>query len=494
LRALALRRCHSVGSHGALPSVLAHVQRLQVLVCTGYVLSDAAISALGKLAGLRVLCIAECTVHGNALLSCLPGLGALRCLLLGGARLLCLSEHRDSTGRGDAQDGLLSLDPVLDPPSDLLPGTDRASMPSAYGSLARAQCSSLACIEWTFLQAAARKAVLAVAPLDVFTLDLCSSSSCALQADLVRVRAVLDHVCEPSVRSVAETALSASLSARCAGFHETALHHAAIEGDASAAELLIRHGALVDVKDAKGCTPLARAIFWGHPQVCQLLLSTNACDLDVCNHAAESPAYLAALRGHADCLKLLLEAGGNFKVAPADDASEAHTVAFGRYAASREYHDGYTPLHAAVISRSIPCIQLLLQYGFAPSAQNRYQQTALHIAASLGSPPEVIQLLVSAGCPASLKDERGHTALQVARSKGHEHIATCLAEYGDASDSNSPQSSSSRTHGRRSRGGRGRSRRGRGGGRGVSAGTGTGGSAHGHAPHEASAEVVPDVS
>lgn len=39
-----------------------------------------------------------------------------------------------------------------------------------------------------------------------------------------------------------------------------------------------------------------------------LLLRSRCCDLNVTNHAMELPLYIAALRGHAECVRLLLEA------------------------------------------------------------------------------------------------------------------------------------------------------------------------------------------
>ena len=99
----------------------------------------------------------------------------------------------------------------------------------------------------------------------------------------------------------------------------------------------------------------------------------------------------------------------------------------GACAASRRvYHDGYTPLHAAVISRSLECVRLLLAMGFDPSAQNKYQQSALHIAARLGAPAEIVELLLAHGCDVGLRDERGQTAHAVAKTKGFEHLIGLL--------------------------------------------------------------------
>ena len=121
------------------------------------------------------------------------------------------------------------------------------------------------------------------------------------------------------------------------------------------------------------------------------------------------------LRGHVDCLELLLTM---------PRPSSLRDVSF---------HDGYTPLHAAVIARSIECVRLLLGHGFNPSAQNKFLQTALHIAASLEvragctAPVKAAEMLLAAGCDASLKDERGHDAAHVAKRKGQEHIVSLIA-------------------------------------------------------------------
>ena len=283
---------------------------------------------------------------------------------------------------------------------------------------------------------------------------------------------------------IAETALSAALSARCHGFNETPMHRAAIEGDAPTAALLLEHGAAPNLKDAKGSTPLLRAVFWGRAAVVDLLINSGRCDLEAANHAAETPAYLAALRGHSECLRLLLAADtrvtaftphshladtratAEAKAKAAAEAEAAGGTAAGGTAAGetagpkargsvagavagagaascdvcprpgampsacaasrRVYHDGYTPLHAAVISRSLECVRLLLAMGFDPSAQNKYQQSALHIAARLGAPAELVKVLLAHGCDVGLRDERGQTAHAVAKTKGFEHLLVLL--------------------------------------------------------------------
>jgi hypothetical protein len=224
-----------------------HAPQLEVLVVTAHHLTDAALLALGGLRGLRLLSLAECTASASSLLTALARLAELRVLMLGGGRL----HHPMANGHGD---GVLSLNRALHdtaPPSTLAAQPDGLCEPPTCGN-------KLALIEWTFLQTADRELLQRAAPR-AHMLDLCAPAA-ELRAGAERLHAALAGsaltACEGGT-CVRESAVAASLSARCAGFHETALHHAAIEGDVEAAELLLDHGAAADVKDAKGCTPLA---------------------------------------------------------------------------------------------------------------------------------------------------------------------------------------------------------------------------------------------
>ena len=73
LRALALRKCHSV-SAAVLPMVLMHAPLLQSLVCTALMLTDAALHALAGLRELRLLGLHECSASVSGLLGCVSRL------------------------------------------------------------------------------------------------------------------------------------------------------------------------------------------------------------------------------------------------------------------------------------------------------------------------------------------------------------------------------------------------------------------------------------
>ena len=94
----------------------------------------------------------------------------------------------------------------------------------------------------------------------------------------------------------------------------TPLHNACIAGNEAAARWLLGLGARVDLKDCKGCTPLFRAAQHGHVAVVGAIrdavgdaaLAGPGGLMRTKNHMLELPLYIAALKGHAPVVELLL--------------------------------------------------------------------------------------------------------------------------------------------------------------------------------------------
>jgi ankyrin repeat protein len=107
--------------------------------------------------------------------------------------------------------------------------------------------------------------------------------------------------------------------------------------------------AALDLKQNVG-----RARYTPSPELTRLLTTPN--------HAMESPIYLCALRGHAACGAALLQAGG----------CELFLGA--------SYHDGWTPLHAAVISRKDEMLNVLLANGKTAPPYARCRHRRAHLA------------------------------------------------------------------------------------------------------------------
>ena len=85
----------------------------------------------------------------------------------------------------------------------------------------------------------------------------------------------------------------------------TALHLAALEGQAAVAQLLLASGAQVNARGLREETPLHMAMYDGHREVAEALLASQA-DVNARNTAGETPLHLAAGKGYRDLVELLL--------------------------------------------------------------------------------------------------------------------------------------------------------------------------------------------
>jgi ankyrin repeat protein len=121
----------------------------------------------------------------------------------------------------------------------------------------------------------------------------------------------------------------------------------------------------------------------------------------------ETPLMAAAACGHADCLKALLDAGGDAKV-----RGEARETA----------------LHLAVEAGSLRCAQLLLEAGVDPLARDRQGSFPIHWAARGGD----VQCLAFMGRFGGWATEsrRGMTPLMEAAAAGREEAVVFLLAKG----------------------------------------------------------------
>ncbi|XP_068604630.1 ankyrin repeat domain-containing protein 12 [Brachionichthys hirsutus] len=91
---------------------------------------------------------------------------------------------------------------------------------------------------------------------------------------------------------------------------ETALHMAAIRGDAKQVKDLISLGADVNVKDFAGWTPLHEACNLGYYDVAKVLIAAGA-EVNTQGLDDDTPLHDASSSGHKAIVKLLLRHGGN---------------------------------------------------------------------------------------------------------------------------------------------------------------------------------------
>jgi ankyrin repeat protein len=118
----------------------------------------------------------------------------------------------------------------------------------------------------------------------------------------------------------------------------------------------------IDAQDAEGYTALHRAAMRGDAQEVQQLLARGA-KLDTQNQYGETPIYSAVLDGRTDCVRVLLEHGAS------PNAQDPY---------------GNPLLWDAAIHGHTNCVQVLLEHGANPNAQGPEGQTALHLASQCG--------------------------------------------------------------------------------------------------------------
>jgi ankyrin repeat protein len=176
---------------------------------------------------------------------------------------------------------------------------------------------------------------------------------------------------------------------------QTALHLASQRGRLDFMELLLNRGAIVDVLDNGGFTPLHLAISKMERRGAELLLKHGA-NIDLRNNKHQTALHLALQHSHPNIIPLLLEKGAN--VDAQDD-------------------DGSTPLHRAISRADVELsrVELLLDRCTNINLRNNKGQTALHLASQHGR-INIMRLLLEDGADVDAPDSGGSTALHQAIS------------------------------------------------------------------------------
>ncbi|KAF1964449.1 ankyrin, partial [Bimuria novae-zelandiae CBS 107.79] len=122
-----------------------------------------------------------------------------------------------------------------------------------------------------------------------------------------------------------------------------------------------------------------------------------------------TPLHDAAIRGHAEIVKMLLDAG--------TDPSAHNSAGEG----------GYTALHYTSTRRERECVRLLLAHGADIDAKTSASWTSLMEACHHGH-GEVVGILLRARANVEMEDVEGRTALQMAVAAGNVECARLLRE------------------------------------------------------------------
>ena len=148
------------------------------------------------------------------------------------------------------------------------------------------------------------------------------------------------------------------------------------EGSVEIAELLIKHGSYVKVKNDKNFTPLHWAAYHGHTKIAKMLIQHGADANIKSEEKGFSPLHLASIYGYTIIAELLIQHGSNVN-------------------AKSKYHRA-TPLHLAI--------------------KNKHE--------------DIAELLIKNQANVNMKDREGNTPLRMANSKGERKVAGLLTKYG----------------------------------------------------------------
>ncbi|XP_045333808.1 serine/threonine-protein kinase TNNI3K isoform X4 [Leopardus geoffroyi] len=224
----------------------------------------------------------------------------------------------------------------------------------------------------------------------------------------------------------------------------TALHLAVYK----VADVLLQHGANVNVQDAVFFTPLHIAAYYGHEQVTRLLLKFGA-DVNVSGEVGDRPLHLASAKGFFNIAKLLMEEGSKADVNAQDNEDHVPLHFCSRFG----HHDivkyllqsdievqphvvniyGDTPLHLACYNGKFEVAKEIIQISGIESLtkENIFSETPFHSACTYGKSIDLVKFLLDQNVISINHQGRdGHTGLHSACYHGHIRLVQFLLDNG----------------------------------------------------------------
>lgn len=171
--------------------------------------------------------------------------------------------------------------------------------------------------------------------------------------------------------------------------------------DPQAVQTLLRRGFDPNSIAADGNPGLVLALRDGSLKVARVLVEAPATEVELRNLADESPLMLAALKGHADLVRRLIDRGADIN------------------------KPGWTPLHYAATQGHLDIMRMLLEAHAYIDAESPNGTTPLMMAAHYGT-SDAVRLLLDAGADAALKNQLGLSAQDFAQGAGRPEVAELI--------------------------------------------------------------------
>ena len=165
---------------------------------------------------------------------------------------------------------------------------------------------------------------------------------------------------------------------------------------------LLNRGFDPNTVSPQGLPGLYLALRDGSLKVANTLIDWPKTNVEIRTANDESPLMIAALKGHLDLVKKLLDRGADVN------------------------KTGWAPLHYAATGGHLAIMTLLLDQNAYIDAESPNGTTPLMMAAHYGT-PEAVKLLLQAGADPSLKNQLGLTAIDFANRASREDSAGLIA-------------------------------------------------------------------
>ncbi|CAI9598594.1 unnamed protein product [Staurois parvus] len=214
-----------------------------------------------------------------------------------------------------------------------------------------------------------------------------------------------------------------------------------MKGDEEGLNNAMKSGKRLNVSNKDGWLPMHEAAYYGSLGCLKVLLKAYPTTIDQRTLLEETALYLAAVRGHLDCLHHLLEYGAEpdivnktretplYKACERKSADAVRTLVAFRADVNHRCNQGWTALHEAVARNSLDIMDILVTAGAKVEAKNCYGITPLFVAAQSGQ-LEALRYILKCGADINTQANDNATALYEASKNGHDHIVEFLLSQG----------------------------------------------------------------
>lgn len=252
------------------------------------------------------------------------------------------------------------------------------------------------------------------------------------------------------LRSVTRPILAVALLGFAVPLPAQEIHQAVQEGDLDrVVALLDGDPASVGAVDEQERTPIHLAAIFGHVDIARLLIERGA-EVASLDHQGFSPLGMAIFRQRMEMIDLLLDAGadpvgaGGMRLSAIDLAfyqdclrgteMTEHLLSRGaEFDATGPWQFPVSRLHLTATFGNAIKARLVLERGVDPDLKGRGDETAL-IGAARGNHTELMQVLLDADADPNLADAVGNTPLSWAVERGHAEAIRTLLEHGAETD------------------------------------------------------------